>query len=241
MFMSYFVPFRSKSWPKVENDQKWSWFELCSKWLQIGPNSDIKSYFSHFIEKFDQKWKMVKNEVCSNFAPKNKSDIVIFCPISTKQLTKSGKWLKVKLVRTLLQMGPNSHIKSYFVPFQPKSWPKVENGQKWSRFEHCSKWLQIGCYFVQNNITQVKPHSSPPHNLNGQLLICTMVLVTLCIGFKEDLLPARKCWVPGVGYKLYLWSFYHIGQTNTTGCQSMYVSQCLLTYFMVLLQKGGNY
>ena len=128
MFMSYFVPFRSKSWPKVENDQKWSWFELCSKWLQIGPNSDIKSYFSHFIEKFDQKWKMVKNEVRSNFAPKNKSDIVIFCPISTKQLTKSGKWLKVKLVRTLLQMGPNSQIKSYFVPFQTKSWPKVENG-----------------------------------------------------------------------------------------------------------------
>ena len=50
---------------------------------------------------------------------------------------------KLKPDRTLLQMSPNSHIKSYFGPFQPKSWPKVENRQKWSRIEHLSKWLKM--------------------------------------------------------------------------------------------------
>ena len=43
-------------------------------------------------------------------------------------------------------MGPNNHIKSYFVSFQPKSWPKVENGQSevGSNFaQHNSKWAQI--------------------------------------------------------------------------------------------------
>ena len=38
-------------------------------------------------------------------------------------------------------MSANSHIKSYFAPFQPKSRPNVGNCQKWSGIKHCPKWL----------------------------------------------------------------------------------------------------
>ena len=38
-------------------------------------------------------------------------------------------------------MCSNSHIKSYFAPFQAKNWPKLDNRQKWSVIEHFLKWL----------------------------------------------------------------------------------------------------
>jgi len=113
------------AWPGVNHSirwiqkaQKWSWFKNCSKWLQMVPNSHINQYFD---------W--------SN---------------SAKKLTRTGKWPKVKSVRTLpewLQMVHNihnSHINWYFGPIQPKSLPKLENGQKWNWFEHCLKWPQMG-------------------------------------------------------------------------------------------------
>ena len=121
-----------------------------SKWALIVISSDILSKFS---QKVDQKWKMVKSEVGSNFAQNDskwahyshiKSYFVLFQPKSWPKVENSQKWSWFKLCSKYLQMGPNNHIKSYFGPFQPKSWPKVENGQKWSQFELCSKWLQIG-------------------------------------------------------------------------------------------------
>ena len=57
----YFGPIQSKSWPKLENGQKWSWFEHCSEWPQI----DILAQFS---QKVDQNWEIAKSKVGSNIA-----------------------------------------------------------------------------------------------------------------------------------------------------------------------------
>jgi len=119
---SCFVLFQPKSWPKVENGQKWSRFKLCSKWLQMGPNNHVKWYFVPFQPK---SWPKVENR---------------------------QKWSRFELCSKWLQMGPNNHIKWYFGPFLPKSWPKVENGQKWSQFELCSKWLQMGLIVISTHI-----------------------------------------------------------------------------------------
>ena len=39
------------------------------------------------------------------------------------------KWSQFEHCWKWLQMSPSSHIKSYFGPFQPKSWQKVKNHQ----------------------------------------------------------------------------------------------------------------
>ena len=54
------------------------------------------------------------------------------------------------------------YIKSYFGPFQPKSWPKVKNHQKWSRIEHCSKRLQMSPNsHIKSYFGKFQPDSSP--------------------------------------------------------------------------------
>ena len=81
----------------AQNDPKWSLIVL---------SIDILVQFS---QKVDQNWKMAQSEVGSNIAQNDPkwSYQLIFWSNSIKNLTKTGKWPKVKLVRTLLRMTPN--------------------------------------------------------------------------------------------------------------------------------------
>ena len=123
---SSFVPFQPKSLPKVENGQKWSWFELCSKWALIIISIDILAYFSQNV---DQKWKMVKIQVGSNFAQNDsKWALIIISRLSdilahfSQKVDQKWKMVKSEVGSIFAQndskMGPNSHIKWYFVPVQ---------------------------------------------------------------------------------------------------------------------------
>ena len=69
LFWMIFSPFQPKSWPKLENRQKWSRLEHYSNWLQIVCVSHIKWISRPFQPKVDQTWKIAKSKVGSNIAP----------------------------------------------------------------------------------------------------------------------------------------------------------------------------
>ena len=111
------------------------------------PNSHIKWYFGPFQTKVDQKWKMAKSEAGSNIAQNDsKGSLIIISSVILAHFSQNidQYWEKPKPKpdQTLLPMTanvPNSHIKQYFGPFQPKSRPKLKKGQNCSRIEHCLK------------------------------------------------------------------------------------------------------
>ena len=130
----------------MEKCQKWSQFKHYSKWLQMVPTSHIKWYFGLIQQKTLTKiGKKIKSEVGLNIARNNSkwSLIVISSDILaqiSQNVDQNWKKAKSKVGSNIAQNDSKWFLIVISSDILTKIWKK---GQKWSRFEHSSKWLQM--------------------------------------------------------------------------------------------------